>query len=266
MRLTGSSVSLSCEGRALLKGVDFAAGEGRLTGLIGANGSGKTSLLRILAGVNEDYTGSIRLGSEDIRFIPVATRARRLAYLPQARTLNWNLSVEDVVSLGRMPHGRKCEKVTRRIVHDVMNELGIDKFADRPAKTLSAGEQARVLAARAIAQDTPVLIADEPTAGLDPVQELALLSLLHRLARSGKAVVVALHNLSLAARYCDDLVLLRKGEVVTSGRPCDVLAPCWLKRAFDMHAEYAVVAGVPVVVPLLPYSCEEREALLPQPV
>ncbi|MGD9867514.1 MAG: ABC transporter ATP-binding protein [Hyphomicrobiales bacterium] len=266
MGLTGNSIAFSRKDRSVLKDVNFTATEGRLAGLVGANGSGKTSLLRILAGVSEDYTGSVRLGPDDMRTIPIASRARRLAYLPQARTLSWDLTVEDVVTLGRMPHGPGQARKTCDLVHGVMRELGIDGFADRPARALSAGEQARVLAARAIAQNTPVLIADEPTAGLDPVQELKLFSLLRKLALSGKAVVVASHNLSLAARYCDDLVLLRNGEVVAYGKPGDVLTSWGFEQAFDMRAEYAVVSGVPVVVPLSPRSHESRGAMLPEPV
>ena len=204
---------------------------GECVGLIGPNGAGKTTLMRAALGL-EPFTGTSNLAALD-----AAERAKAAAFLPQSRQIAWPVDVETLVALGRIPHlprGSKPGAGDRAAIDDALNRLGLDSFRHRIATQLSGGEQGRVLIARALAQQTPLLLADEPIAGLDPAHQIATMQVFAGLAAEGRAVVVSLHDLGLAARHCTRLVLMHRGRVVADGAPDQVLTPDLMAQVFGI--------------------------------
>ncbi len=211
--------------------VDLSVSAGECVGLIGPNGAGKTTLMRAALGL-ERFTGASSLAG-----MSAADRARAAAFLPQARQIAWPVDVETLVSLGRVPHlprGGTISAADRDAIEQALHRLGLDGFRQRIATQLSGGEQGRVLIARALAQQTPLLLADEPIAGLDPAQQIATMQVFAELAREGRAVVVSLHDLGLAARHCTRLVLMHQGRVVADGQPDEVLTPDLVAQVFGV--------------------------------
>jgi iron complex transport system ATP-binding protein len=248
--LTARGIRLALHGRTIIRDLNLALQPGDLVGVIGPNGAGKTTLLRGLAGLVPLISGAITLDGKALGEITLRDRARRLAYLPQDRTVHWPLTVARVVALGRGPHGAAGSSDDAAVITAALARADVSHLADRIVTTLSGGELARVLLARALAQTPRVLLADEPAAGLDPAHQLALFEGLTTLARSGVAVLVALHDLSLAMRYCTRILLLRDGRVLGLGAPLDVVTPRTLAAAYGIDARITIIEGVPVVVPL----------------
>jgi iron complex transport system ATP-binding protein len=238
------AIRLGC--RPALTDVTLTLAPGELTAILGANGAGKSTLLRALAGLLHPSAGRVLLDGQPLTDVPAPARARRIGYLPQSRIVHWPLSVARTVALGRVPHGDQDQGTITR----AMAEMDVSRFADRAVTELSGGELARVLMARVLAQDTAVLLADEPTAGLDPAHQLALLDRLASLTRAGRTVAVALHDLTLAARYCDRILLLHEGRLIAQGTPSVVLTPANLRAAFSIDARLATVDGFAVVLPV----------------
>lgn len=249
--LTARRVSVRLGARQVLTSVDLAIAPGEVVAIVGPNGAGKSTLLRALAGFVAPDAGGITLGSRDIGAIATAERARAIAYLPQDRIVHWPLSVEAVVGLGRLPHrraGLAGAERDRLAVAEALKAMDVAAFAARSVTELSGGERARVLLARALAQEARLLLADEPTAGLDPAHALSLFAHFTRLAGEGRGIAVALHDLSLAARFCHRVLMLRDGSVVAQGTPADVLTPANLARTYGVRASLSEVDGIPVVV------------------
>lgn len=251
--MTASSIGVSLQRRPVLSGVDFSASKGELVAVVGPNGAGKSTLLRILAGLLAPDTGTVRLEGMDIHSLDRHVFARKLAYLPQDHGIHWGVRVADLVALGRLPHRSAVSPLSdtdRRIIAVALETMDIAQFADRSVKELSGGERARVLIARSLAQDPAILLADEPVAGLDAVHQLELFAHLKRLADRGRAVVVVLHDLSLAARFADRLIIMREGRVHASGAPADVLTADILATVYGLEAHLGAVDDIPFVVPL----------------
>ncbi|MDX6749825.1 ABC transporter ATP-binding protein [Geminicoccaceae bacterium 1502E] len=235
MRLAGRELTVRIEGRTLLERVGIEAHGGELLGLIGPNGAGKSTLLRVLAGLQEAESGEVVCDGEPLGRLRPRERARRIAYLPQDGEVHWPLQVETMVALGRLPHRRVWgahEERDRAAVEKALVAAGVAGLRRRRVSTLSGGERMRALLARALAVEAPVLLADEPVAALDPYHQLAVMELLHEAAGRGTAVVVVLHDLGLAARFCDRLVLLHEGRLLAAGPPEAVLAEDKLRRAY----------------------------------
>ncbi|WP_185983285.1 ABC transporter ATP-binding protein [Aureimonas mangrovi] len=249
MRLAAKSLRYGAGGTTIVDGVDIAVEPGRLTGLIGPNGAGKTTLLRLLAGLLEPQAGEIRLGDE-ARTAPRA-RARSLAYLAQGGDVAWAMSVEALVALGRLPHRRLGGPSAddRRAVEEAIARCDIGHLRSRTVATLSGGERSRVLLARALAVEAPLLLADEPVTALDPYHQLAVMEMLRREADGGKGVVVVLHDLTLAHRFCDELVLLEHGRVAASGEPAEVLGGGTVRRVYRVAFHSGEAPGGSFVVP-----------------
>ncbi|ADO41873.1 ABC cobalamin/Fe3+-siderophore transporter, ATPase subunit [Ketogulonicigenium vulgare Y25] len=203
----------------------IAAGE--YVGLIGPNGAGKTTLLRAALGLQAHR------GRSSLAALPPGPRAKRAAFLPQQRQIAWPIAVRDLVALGRLPHGDQSSE----IIDAVIARLDLAALADRPATALSGGEQARVLLARALVQQAELLLADEPTANLDPAAQLLAMDVLADEAARGTAVICALHDLGLAARYCSRLIVLHAGRIAADGAPKDVLTPQLLADVFGVRAQ-----------------------------
>ncbi|NPD13731.1 ABC transporter ATP-binding protein [Xinfangfangia sp. D13-10-4-6] len=217
--------------RRVVDGVSLTIGPGEFVGLIGPNGAGKTSLMRAALGLLPHQGGS------NLAQMTPGVRARAAAFLPQGREIAWALSVADLVALGRTPWGRSG--AADAAVSNALARMGLTDFAARRATELSGGEQARVLIARALAQDTPLLIADEPGAGLDPEAQIRMMTVFADLAAEGRSVLASVHDLGLAARHCTRLVMLHQGRLVADGPPAQVLEPGLLARVFGIEAHIA---------------------------
>jgi iron complex transport system ATP-binding protein len=238
-RLVARSLSVDLGRRRALTGVDLALEPGRFTVIIGPNGAGKTTLLRALAGLLPPSAGSVTLDGAPIGRMRAGDRARAIAYLAQSGTVAWPLPVRSVVALGRLPHGEKPDALPaagRAAVAEAMIGADLEGFEDRPATELSGGERARVLLARALATKAPVLLADEPVAALDPRHELIVLDVLKRQARAGATVVAIMHNLTLAARFADEIVLVDGGRLKAHAAPVEVLTEERLSESFGISA------------------------------
>jgi len=242
-------------GRRVLDGVSMAVDEGEFVGLVGANGAGKTTLLRCLAGVFSPDGGVVTVDGDAVDGLRARESSRRIAVVPQDTTLAFDFSVRDVVDMGRTPHRGRFERASREdrdAVEQAMERTDVARFADDSIQAVSGGERQRVVLARALAQEAPVLVLDEPTASLDVNHQIRTLDLVSDLVADGRTAVAAIHDLSLAARYCDRLVLLADGGVVAAGPPARVLERTTVADAFDADAAVVddPVTGTPAVTPL----------------
>ncbi|MBE0454064.1 ABC transporter ATP-binding protein [Roseovarius autotrophicus] len=240
-------LSVRLRGRPILSNVTLDVAEGEFVGLIGPNGAGKTTLMRAALGLLPHE------GRSSLAALPPEARGRKAAWMPQARDIAWPVSVETLVALGRTPHlagWQGLRGTDRAHVDRALATMGLEGLRRRTATRLSGGEQAMALIARALAQDTPLLMADEPIAGLDPANQIATMAVFARLAGEGRAVLASLHDLGLAARHCTRLILLGEDGVAADGPPEAVLTPDNLARIFHVTAHYATTPQGPVFQPL----------------
>ncbi len=239
-------------GRRVLDGISLTIDAGELVGLVGPNGSGKSTCLRALMGLLPINDGSISLDGRDIKDVPRRILAQRVAYLPQGGGAHWPLTVARIVALGRLPHRptwQALRSVDRDAISQAMQSADVAHLADRVITTLSGGELVLVHLARVLAGAPAVIIADEPTAALDPFHQLQVMELLRGIAHQGGAVLVVLHELSLATRYCDRLVLLDDGKAVAQGAPADVLTRANVASAYRIEALHRAEQGESYVLP-----------------
>ena len=231
VRLEYKDVAVRLGREVVLDGVSLSVEEGEVVGVVGPNGAGKTTLIRAALGLQALAAGQARLGGEDVRRLSPAELARRAAYMPQERRLAWNVPAIRVASLGAInaPQARAEE-----LAFDALTKVGLAHLAGRGVFDMSGGERARVLLARLLTARAPLLLSDELAAGLDPDAQLLALELMRGEARSGAAVVLTLHDLSLAARACDRLVVLDRGRVVAEGPPYQALSAEVLRGVFGL--------------------------------
>ncbi|MBT0768335.1 ABC transporter ATP-binding protein [Kineosporia sp. J2-2] len=253
--LRAQELSVAYDGNPVITGLDLSITRGQITTLVGANGSGKSTLLKTLGRILKPAAGQVFLDDEPITALATKDVARRLAVLPQTPTAPAGITVRDLVMRGRNPHqtwARPWSAHDARIVTEALTATGLDQVADRDVAALSGGQRQRVWIALVVAQQAPTLLLDEPTTYLDLTHQLSVLSLVRRInTDTGATVVMVLHDLSLAARYSDRLVVMHAGTVVADGPPADVLTPATLLQAFDLHARVVPdpVTGTPLVVP-----------------
>ncbi len=250
--LRAENIKVSRRSHTILAGLSFSVHKGELIGLIGPNGAGKTTLLRALIGLQSIESGRVLFNGEVIDRDQRIGMAKKVAYLEQNSRSYWPLSVENLVMLGRMPHLGQWQRpsaVDWEIVHRVMKTCDVSRFASRPVTTLSGGEQARALLARALATEPEILLADEPIAGLDPAHQLDVMDKLQELAADGGGVVVVMHDLSIAARYCNRLSLIFEGNVASEGDAESVLSAQNLKRCYGIEAFFSKMDDDLVVIP-----------------
>ena len=249
-------VTVSRGGVAVLEDASLSVETGEFVGLVGPNGAGKTTLLQTINGVLTPEAGRVTVDGRDVHDCSARTVGRLVATVPQHASVGFDFAVEDIVAMGRTPYqprlGRTDYATDRRHVERAMERTRTAEFADRSIDAVSGGERQRVLLARALAQDTPALLLDEPTASLDVTHQVETLSLVADLAAAGKTALAAIHDLDLAARFCDRLVLVADGGVVDRGPPAEVLTADALGDAFDADAAVATdaVTGTPSVTAL----------------
>ena len=240
MTLQATAVSVRLGGRAVLDDVTLALQPGEVTAVLGPNGAGKSTLLTCLAGLRRPDAGEVLLAGQPIAAIAAAARARRMSVLPQSQEIAWPVDVETLVSLGRIPHrgglGGGLGEDDHRIVAAALDEVGMTPFAKRIATTLSGGERGRVLLARALAGEPEWLLADEPLTGLDPAHQFDACDLFRRTARGGVGVVLTLHDLALASRVADRIIVLSMGRVAADGAPGEVLTAELLADVYGVVA------------------------------
>ena len=251
MSLTALNIRVNLSGKHILKYINVEFPKGKLIRLIGPNGAGKSTLLRVLAGLQMIETGSISLNGKAIQNVPLLELAKKITYLPQTGECHWPMSVERVVMLGRYPHvdSHHAADVDMRAVEQAIKEADVKHLVGRSVKELSGGELARVMLARALATQSDVLLADEPIVSLDPRHQIEVMALLKSLANKGKTVVIVLHELHLAMRYCDTMVLLDKGLKVSEGKPKDVLTLENLQAVYAIDALFGKHQGSEWVLP-----------------
>ncbi|MEM9388735.1 MAG: ABC transporter ATP-binding protein [Pseudomonadota bacterium] len=280
------AVTVPATPRLRLSEVSLSVAPGECVGFVGPNGAGKSTLLKAIAQLI-DYRGEVSFGARDLRAMSLQERARQLAYLGQGGRSAWPLSVRDFVALGRMPHrqrrawpwqalvGRRVAKMEvagdgvagppaavgvraeadadGQAIAQALAHTGLEAMAERPVGTLSGGEFARARLARALAVEAPLLLADEPVAALDPYHQLKLMELLRTQCEHGRTAIVVLHDLTLASRFCDRLLLLDRGEALACDVPRRVLTRGYLQRVYQVEAVVGEYRQQPFIVP---WACE----------
>lgn len=243
-RLKIEGLSLSRGRRTVVRDVSLSVMPGELVALVGPNGAGKTSLMQAVCGLIKPESGRIAIDGKALTTLGPRDRARAMAYLPQDGTVAWNLPVIEVVALGAVflePDGARGRAMA------ALEEVEAGALADRGVAELSGGERARVLLARVLASDAGLLLADEPVAGLDPEGQLLVLERLKARAGAGQTVVASLHDLSLAARFADRVIVMDRGEVRADGAPAVALDAAILAEVFGLAGRWLDGTGAPVL-------------------
>ncbi len=231
--------------RHVVDGVSLHADAGEFIALVGPNGAGKTSLLRAIAGLLP-CEGEILLGTEILQELNASDRARHISFMPQNGTLAWPMPVRDVVAIGRLPHeGTAKARDDNAIIDDALNHCGLAQLADQNADHLSGGERMRVLLARTLAVNAPILLLDEPVASLDPAWQLQVMELLSTQAQAGRIILCVLHDLALAMRYASRMIIMRDGLLTADGKPRDLMPD--LQNAFDLSFEVLETSSGPTL-------------------
>ncbi len=235
--------------------LDLQIREGSITALVGPNGCGKSTLLRGLSRLLAPKTGSVCLDAQDIHRMNAKNLAKKLGILPQAPLAPEGLTVHELVAQGRYPHQswfQQWSAEDEEIVQEALSITNLTMFADRPVDSLSGGQRQRAWIAMALAQQTQILLLDEPTTYLDLAYQLDVLDLLEELNEQGRTIVMVLHDLNQAARYADTMVALRGGQIVAQGDPATVMTPYNLKQVFGLNASIIrdPLTNTPMCVPL----------------
>jgi iron complex transport system ATP-binding protein len=264
--IEAEDVSVEFGRHRALDGVSLVAERGEFLALVGPNGAGKTTLLRTVNGIVDPTGGSVRVGGERVSGLSAKALARRVATVPQTTSLGFDFDVRAIVEMGRTPHRSRWSgerERDREAIARALSRTRTEGLADRPVGELSGGERQRVLLARALAQETPALLLDEPTASLDINHQVTTLSLVRELVGEGRVAVAAIHDLDLAARFCDRMALLTDGGLVAVGTPEEVLTPDRLHRAYGIRASVREnpVTGTPSVTALDGETEDERPPL-----
>ena len=251
--IRADGVELSLGDSRVLEGVDLRAGDGEFVGLVGPNGAGKTSLLRCINGVLTPDEGAVTVEGRRVAETPADAVSRLVATVPQDSSVAFEFPVERVVEMGRTPHRSRLDwSDGGDAVERAMERTDVARFRERNVGEVSGGERRRVLLARALAQETPALLLDEPTASLDIDHQVRVLGLAADLASEGRTVLAAIHDLDLAARFCDRLCLLSEGRIRAAGPPAEVLDPDTVEAVFGTAAAVARdrATGTPTVTAL----------------
>jgi ABC-type cobalamin/Fe3+-siderophores transport system ATPase subunit len=256
-RLSGGGLDVGYASQAVLKGVDIAIPDGRITALIGPNGSGKSTLLRTLGRIIQPLGGHVHLDGKAIATMPLRAVAQTLALLPQNPVSPDGLTVRQLCRFGRHPHKGLLSRPTaedERIVDDALAATGLAELGPRSLDSLSGGQRQRAWIAMALAQQTPILLLDEPTTYLDIAHQLEVLELLKDLNRSlGRTIVMVVHDLNHAAQYADHIIAVAGKGVHSAGAPRDMLTAEFIKTVFGIDAKVIAhpLDGTPLCLPFV---------------
>ena len=240
--LVAKNIVVTAGDARLVDDASLSLATGELVAILGPNGAGKTTLLRALLGLGDMDSGTAHLDGREVASLAVTERAKQISYLPQRRPLAWPNKVRDIIALGRFAHGAALGRLgpdDAAAVTEAITACNLEELAERSADTLSGGELARVHFARALAARAPLLVADEPTAALDPLHQLAIAELLRNFVDAGGGALVVLHDLALAARFADRLIWMCDGRIVADGTPDDTLSAELLQDVYGVRAHVA---------------------------
>lgn len=240
MNIKAENINITLEKNNILKDINIEVDNKEVVGIIGPNGSGKSTLLKCIYRVLKPNDGAILLDNVDIKDMSVKESSKRLAVLSQHNNYNFDFTVKDIVLMGRSPHKKFMERDNKEdydIVNEALKKVDMFEFKDRSFQSLSGGEQQRVILARALAQQPKCLILDEPTNHLDIKYQLQLMRIVKGL---GIEVIAAIHDLNIAAMYCDKIYVLRDGEIIKNGKPKDILTQELIKDVYEVDAEVIV--------------------------
>jgi iron complex transport system ATP-binding protein len=250
--ITARGLKVTLAGRVVLSDIALALSSGHLVAVVGPNGAGKTTLLRALAGLVPS-DGAIHICGDALSALGLRERARRFAYLPQGHMVHWPLPARDIVALGRYPHGAtdpaRLSAQDAEAVLRAMQAADVMEFSERPVTELSGGERSRVALARVLAVEAPVILADEPTSSLDPLHQLEVMQKLRAAADNSALVIVVTHDLGLAARFADTVLVLSEGRLVSQGAPAQALSDQVMGEVFRINAYRAEHQGETVIIP-----------------
>ena len=252
--LEASGIDVELGGQPILRDVEVTVRRGEVVGLVGPNGAGKSTLLRVVTGMLRPSAGTVAIGGDALDALPRRELAMRVAVVQQLPEAPSTMRVRDLVVLGRHPHLGLLARESRHdfdVADEAMRRAGCDRFADRELGSLSGGERRRAFIARALAQEAPLLLLDEPTSNLDANAQVEILELVAELAATEAGVLLIVHDLTLAAAYCDRIVLLDRGEVVAEGPPSEVVTSEHVRRVYGGGVTVLPhpVSGAPVVIP-----------------
>lgn len=263
-RLNTEELSIGYAEATIVKGLNLSIPTGKITALVGANGSGKSTILKTMARIMKPKSGSVMLDGKSIHNFSTKEVARQLAILPQNPTAPDGLTVSELVSYGRFPHQKGFGIMTaedRNIISNAITVTGMEPFHDRPIDRLSGGQRQRAWIAMALAQETDILFLDEPTTFLDMAHQLEVLQLLQKLnEEEGRTIIMVVHDLNHATRYAQHMVAIKSGTVVSEGSPTEVMTPDVLREVFGIEAD--IVPDPRTGVPLcLPYELAAYKAV-----
>lgn len=249
------NLNFSYNNRPILKDISFSVNKGEFIGIIGPNGTGKSTLLKTITSTVVINEGNIKIDGKNIKNIKPKERAKLVAVVPQNFDLEFDFTVNDIVSMGRNPYLGFNDKESVKDFEHIKNALKItntEKFKDRIFNTLSGGEQQMVLIARAIAQDTPLILLDEPTSALDLFHQLEVMNIISELNSKGKTIIAVLHDLNLASRFCERLIMLNKGAIFRDDVSKKVLTISNIREVYkvDVSINNRIFDGKPQITPL----------------
>ncbi len=237
--LATRNLYFSYQSNSVLTDINLELRSGELVGLVGMNGTGKSTLLKLMSGILTPSSGKVELAGRDLKTMTRRDVARKISFVPQNSTIDFAFEVHEIVSMGRTPYIKRFRSLSRKdyeAVSEAMQLTETTQLANRLVTELSGGERQRVQIARAIAQQTDLMLLDEPTSNLDLSHQLEVLNIIRKLCRSGRAAIMSIHDLTLAARYCDRIVVLSDQRVVADGSPSEVFTQECLLRYFKVCA------------------------------